>query len=40
MPKSAGSLVAWTISTLLMVAVGIFVLSRVPMAWNLIYKRA
>lgn len=37
MPKSLGGLVGWTVSTLVVVAVGLFILSRIPPVWRIIF---
>lgn len=37
MPK-AGNLIGWTVSTLVMVAVGIFILSRTPV-WGMLVRK-
>ena len=36
MPKSFGGLLGWVISTILVVAVGLFILSRIPPVWRVI----
>lgn len=36
MPKSAGGLIAWAISSLVIVAVGLFVLSRIAPIWRIL----
>lgn len=38
MPKSLGGLFGWTLGTLVMVAVGVAILSRIPVVWNLVRK--
>jgi hypothetical protein len=36
MPRNLGGLFGWVISTLLVVAVGIFILSRIPPIWRVL----
>lgn len=36
MPKSFGGLLGWLVSTVLVVAVGLFVISRIRPLWNII----
>jgi hypothetical protein len=36
MPKSLGGLFGWVVSTIIVVAVGIFILSRIPPLWRVI----
>lgn len=36
MPKSFGGLIGWLISTVIVVAVGIFVLSRIRPVWRVL----
>lgn len=36
MPKSFTGLLGWVLSTMVVVAVGIFILSRIPPIWRLI----
>lgn len=36
MPKSLGGLFGWVLSTLIVVAVGIFILSRIPPLWRIV----
>lgn len=40
LPTSAGGLLAWVISTLVVVAVGIFILSRIPPVWRVLMPKA
>lgn len=39
MPKSAGGLFSWVIATLIVVAVGVAILSRIPMVWGIVNKQ-
>lgn len=39
MPKSLGGIFGWIISTLIVVTVGIFILSRTPL-WGMILPKA
>jgi hypothetical protein len=36
MPKTLGGLFGWAISTVIVVGVGIFILSRIPPVWRVI----
>lgn len=36
MPKSAGGLIGWAVSTIIVVAVGVFILSRIKPLWRVI----
>ncbi len=38
MPTSGRGFIAWVIGTLIVVAVGVAILSRVPMVWGFINK--
>jgi hypothetical protein len=39
MPKTLGGFFGWLLGTLIVVAVGVAVLSRVPMIWALVNKQ-
>lgn len=39
MPKSIGGILGFAVAGLLTTAVGVFILSRVPMVWNIILKK-
>lgn len=40
LPSTAGGILGWVISTLVMVAVGIFILSRIPPVWRVLMPKA
>jgi uncharacterized membrane protein len=38
MPKTFGGFFGWLVGTLIVVAVGVAVLSRIPVVWNIVRK--
>lgn len=39
MPKTFGGLIGWLFASLLVVAVGLFILSRIPPVWGVILPK-
>jgi len=40
MPKTVGGFVGWLVGTVIVVAVGVAILSRIPVIWGTVNKQA